>query len=102
MGGILSLQAAADVRNSHSCTLHDSKLTRILWNFPHLQAQSHAIKRYLAVEPLPVTPAERKGLVLFCVTCGSVAANHGSDKSRRGLMTKWRTMWSSPIQKWQD
>ena len=100
--GKLYLRVAADIRDSHSRTPRNSKSTRILWNFPRVRAQSHATKRWLAVERPQVTRVERIGPVLFCAACGCVAANHSSDISRRGLPIKWRTARSSSIQKWRD
>ena len=41
----------------------------------------------------------KKKLIL---DCGSVAANHSSDNSGRGLLTKWQTTRSSLIPKWRD
>ena len=94
------LRAAADIRDSHSRTPRNRKSTRILWNLPCVRAQSrNATKRYLAVERPQVTRVERIGPVLFCAACSCVAANHSSDISRRGLLTKWRTARSSSIQK---
>ena len=97
-------RASADIRDSdnHSLTPRNSKSTRILWNLPRVRAQSHATKRYLAVERPKVTRVERMGPVLFCAACGCVAANHSSDISRRGLLTKWREARSSLIKKWRD
>ena len=67
-----------------------------------MRAQSHATKRYVASERSQVTCVERTGPVLCCAECGSVAANHSSDVSRRGLLTKWRTARSSSIKKRRD
>ena len=55
-------RASADIRDSdnHSLTPRNSKSTRILWNLPRVRAQSHAAKRYFAVERLQVTRVERK------------------------------------------
>ena len=93
------VRAAADTRDSHSRTPRNSKPTRILWNVPRVRAQSHATKRYLAVELPRVTRVERIGPILFCAACGCAAANHSSGNSRRGLLRKWRTARSSSIQK---
>ena len=102
MGYVLScgstVRAAAHIHDSHSHTPCNSKSTQILWNLPHVRAQSHATKRYLAVERPQVTRVERIGPVLFCAACSCVAANHSSDISRHKLLTKWRTAWS-PILK---
>ena len=94
--------AATDLRDSHSRTPRNGKSTRILWNCPRVRAQSHATKRYLAVERPQVTRVERIGPVLFCAACGCVAANHSSVISRRRLLTKWRTARSCSIQKWRE
>ena len=67
-----------------------------------MRAQSHATKRYLAVERPQMMRVERIGPVLFCVACSCVAANHSSDISRRRLLTKWRTERSPSIKKWRD
>ena len=53
--------AATDLRDSHSRTPRNGKSTRILWNCPRVRAQSHATKRYLAVERPQVTRVERIG-----------------------------------------
>ena len=102
MGYVLScgstVRAAAHIHDSHSHTPCNSKSTQILWNLPHVRAQSHATKRYLAVERPQVTRVERIGPVLFCAACSCVAANHSLDISRHKLLTKWRTAWS-PILK---
>ena len=42
------VRAITDIHKSHSRTPCNSKLTQMLWNLPHVQAQSHAIKYYLA------------------------------------------------------
>ena len=52
------------------------QIDKILWNLPRLRAQSHATKRYPAVQRPQVTHAERIGPVLFCAACGSAAASH--------------------------
>ena len=96
-----SLRAAADIGDSHSRTPRNSKSARSLWNCPRVRAQSHATKRWLAVERPQVTRVERTGPVLFCAAGGCVTAHHSSDISRRGLLTKWRTARSSSIQKWR-
>ena len=62
------LRAEANIRNSHSHTPCNSKSTQILWNFSHVQAQSHATKHYLAVEQRQMMHVERIGPVLFCAT----------------------------------
>ena len=56
---LLELWAAADIRDSHSRTPRNIKSTRILWKLPRVRAQSHATKRYLAVEGAQVTRVER-------------------------------------------
>ena len=96
------LRAAADIRDSHSRTPRNSKSTRILWNLPRVRAQSHATKRYLAVERPQVTRVERIGPVQIFAACGCVATDHSSDISRLGRLTKWRTTRSSSVQKWRD
>ena len=82
-GGV-HIRAAVDIVDSHSRTPHNSKSTRMLWNLPHVRAQSHATKRYLAVERPQVTRVERIGPVLFCEACGCVAANHNADFLQNG------------------
>ena len=66
--------------------------------FPPVQAQSHAAKRYLAGEGPQVKCVQRTGPVLFCAVCDSVAANHSLDNRWHGLKTKWWTAQSSLIQ----
>ena len=97
-----AVKAAADIRDNHSRTPRNSKSTRLLWNLPRVRVQSHATKRCLAVERPQVTRVERTGPVLLCAACGCVAANHSSDVSRCGPLTKWRTARSSFIQNWRD
>ena len=99
---LYNLKSNTDRCNSHSRTPHNSKLTQILWDFPCVRAQSHATKRYLAVEQLQVMCVERIRPVLFCAVSSFVAANYSSEKSRCGLLTKWQTAGSSLIQKWWD
>ena len=93
------LRAAAHIRDSHSRTPGNSKSTRFLWNLSCVRAQSHATRRYFAVERPQVTRVERTGPVLFCASCDSVAANYSLQNSRPGLVTKWQTARCSPIKK---
>ena len=65
--------AAHIICNSLSHMPCHSRSMRFLWNLPSVRAQSHASRRYLAVEQPQVTPVEWIGLVLFCVACSSVA-----------------------------
>ena len=102
VGTLSSLRTAANIRDSHSSTPHNSKWTRIFWHCPRVRAQSYATKLYSAVKRPQVTRVERIGPVPFCAACGCAAANHSSDNSRRGLLTKWKTGRSSPIQQWRD
>ena len=61
----VSLRATADIRHSHSRTARYSRSTQILWNLPHVRAQSYSAKRYLAMERPQVTRVQRIGPVLF-------------------------------------
>ena len=54
------VRAAADTRHSYSGKPRNSNLTKFLCHFPRVPAQSHATKRYLAVERPRVTRVERK------------------------------------------
>ena len=49
----------AGIRDRHSRTPGNGKSTRIVRNSPRVRAQSHATKRYLAVEGPQVTRVER-------------------------------------------
>ena len=102
VGTLSSLRTAANIRDSHSSTPHNSKWTRIFWHCPRVRAESHATKLYSAMERPQVTRVERIGPVPFCAACGCAAANHSSDNSRRRLLTKWKTARRSPIQQWRD
>ena len=76
------------MRDSHSRTPRNIKSTRILWNCPRVRAQSHATKRYLAVERPQVTRVKRLGPVLFCVAGGG----RGQGRQRKS--------WEDNIREW--